>query len=140
MIRLILIILLFLQCNLFISEEQRVVNIINIGKKAVEQEDLSNLLTIISGDYQDDRGHNFERLMDWFRAYFNRYNNIRLQIAKNKVVVSNNNAVCDLYVVISGNDIYTQDYFGTKMHLFVFLRKFTNKWLVTFASASQSIF
>jgi hypothetical protein len=125
-----------IRCNLYVSEEQRVFNTIKIGQKAVENENLPKLQGIVSKDYEDGWGHDYKKLMRWFLEYFNQYDNIKLRIIKNSITVHGVTAVCDLNVIMSGNDNNTEEFTASKIRLFISLRKFNKKWLVTHAGES----
>lgn len=122
--------ILFLQCELFISEQMRVVKIIKRGKKAIEQENRSELLAIISKDYLDDWGHNYEKLIESIDNYFQRYEDIKVQITIKKILITKNIAKCYLRVYISSYNIYYDDYTLVNQPLIITLKKIRSNYLI----------
>lgn len=139
--RVIFIILLinnfFLQCNLFISEEQRVFNVIRKGERAIEKEDTTVLQQIIAKDYRDDWGHNYDRLIQWFAIYFYRYKNIKVHIIKNELTVGKKIATCRIKAYISGYDDYNDELTVDNIELTLYLEKINKIWFVIKATQTS---
>ncbi len=122
--------LLFFQCELFVSEQMRVVKIIKRGENAIEQEKRSELFAIISKDYLDDWGHNYEKLIESIDNYFQRYEDIKVQITIKKILITKNIAKCYLRVYISSYNIYYDDYTLINQPLIITLKKIISDYLI----------
>ena len=137
MARLIFVILLLtfiFRCDLFLSEKQKVFNIIRKSERAIEKENLSAIQQIVSKDYQDDWGHDYDGLIQWFSVYFNQYKNIKIKISKNEITVNQNLAICKISVYISGYDYYNDELIVDQTELLIYLEKINSKWLIISAN------
>lgn len=68
--------------------------------KAIENEDITIIMSLISKDYDDGFGMDFERLERWFINHFQRYEGIKILIPVKKIHVRNEVALCSLRVSI----------------------------------------
>ncbi len=124
----------FLQCNLFVSEEQRVFSVIQKGERAIEKENIIVLQQIIAKDYEDDWGHDYDGLIQWFSVYFKQCKNIKISISKNEISVNQNLAICKISVYISGYDYYNDELIVDQTELLIYLEKISSKWLIISAN------
>ena len=107
------------------------------GKKAVENEDLPKVMSLVYDNYQDDFGMDYQQLEKWFINHFRLYNDIKILIPYKKISVKENVAVCSLRVGIGARDLTTNEYeiiYGYSAwgdELILNLTKINNRWLFT---------
>ena len=77
--------------------------------KAIEQEDLTTVMSLISNDYEDDFGMDHERLERWFSNNFQSYDGIKIIMPVKKIRVSQSIAVCSLRVSIQARNPRTNE-------------------------------
>lgn len=117
------------------SESKKVDRVIMMGKKAVEQEDLSTIMALVGEDYYDKFGMNYERLENWFRNQFQKYDAIKIFFSFKRIGINGNNALCSLRVNIRALNCYTGEpevIYGYQTYgdeLILDLIKTDNKWL-----------
>jgi len=121
-------------CTLFTSEEHKVFNVIRKGEKALEKENLSAIQQIVSKDYQDDWGHDYDGLIQWFSVYCKQYKNIKINFSKNEITVNQNLAICKISVYISGYDYYNDELIVDQTELLIYLEKINGIWLIISAN------
>jgi hypothetical protein len=105
-----ILVLWLLSRILFIPESKKVDQVIMTGKKAVENEDLSKVMSLVYDNYQDDFGMDYQQLEKWFINHFRLYNDIKILIPYKKISVKENVAVCSLRVSIGARDLTTNEY------------------------------
>lgn len=131
----IILVIWLLSRFLFIPESKRVDLVIKTGKKAVENENLPKVMSLVYDDYRDDFGMNYQQLKKWFINHFRRYNDIKVLIPYKKISVKENVAVCSLRVSIGARDLTTNEYeiiYGYSAwgdELILNLTKINNRWL-----------
>jgi hypothetical protein len=119
----------------FVSETKKVDRAIITGKKAIENEDLATAMSVVSEDYNDDFGMDYERLERWFVNHFQRYQGIKIIIPVKRIRVNKDIAVCSLRVSILARNPNTQEYeliYGYSTwgdELILDLVKSNNRWL-----------
>ncbi|MCX8015489.1 MAG: hypothetical protein N2748_05665 [candidate division WOR-3 bacterium] len=69
-------------------------------------------------------------MINYFDNYFRRYDNIKLQVAVKKIIISQNIAKCYLCVYISGYNIYYGNSDFINQPLIITLRKHGKNYLV----------
>jgi hypothetical protein len=71
--------------------------------QAIENEDITNIMSIISKDY-DGFGMDYDRLERWFINHFQRYEGIKIFIPVKKIHVNKETAVCSLRASIQARN------------------------------------
>lgn len=79
------------------------------GTKAIENEDITTIMSLISTDYDDGFGMDYERLENWFINHFNRYEGIKIFIPIKKIMVNQAMAICSLRVIIHARNPSTKE-------------------------------
>lgn len=106
----IILVVWLLSRILFVPESEKVDQVIMTGKKAVENEDLPKVMSLVYDNYQDDFGMDYQQLEKWFINHFRLYNDIKILIPYKKISVKENVAVCSLRVSIGARDLTTNEY------------------------------
>ena len=118
------------------SETKRVDRTIMLGKRAIENEDLPTVMSLIHEDYDNGFGMDYERLERWFINQFQRYQGIKIFIPVKKIRINKDIAVCSLRVSIQARNpidleyelIYGYSSWGDE--LILELAKLDNRWLL----------
>lgn len=92
---------------IFVSETKRVDRTIMLGKRAIENEDLPTVMSLVHEDYDNGFGMDYERLERWFINQFQRYQGIKIFIPVKKIRVNKDIAVCSLRVGIQAQNPVT---------------------------------
>ena len=79
------------------------------GVKAIEQEDLTTTMSLVSDNYEDDFGLDYERLERWFINNFHSYDGIKIIIPVKKIRVNQEIAVCSLRVSVQAQNPRTNE-------------------------------
>uniref|UniRef100_A0A7C6EBM2 Nuclear transport factor 2 family protein n=1 Tax=candidate division WOR-3 bacterium TaxID=2052148 RepID=A0A7C6EBM2_UNCW3 len=104
------------------------------GKKAVENEDLATVMSLVAEDYEDDFGMDYERLRRWFINHFRNYDDIKVFIPYKKIIVNDGAAICSLRVTVQAKNRNTNEpeviygYSAWGDELILDLRKLNKKW------------
>ncbi|MEO0115355.1 MAG: hypothetical protein ABIK93_07745 [candidate division WOR-3 bacterium] len=122
---------------LFIPEWKKVDRVVMTGKKAVENEDLATVMSLVAEEYGDDFGMDYERLEKWFITHFRNYDDIKVFIPYKKITVDDGVAVCSLRVSVralnqsTGEPEVIYGYSAWGDELILDLKKINKRWLFT---------
>ncbi len=119
--------------NLFPSERERVLRLIEKGRKAVEDEDITRIASLIDKDYYDAWGHDYQRLVKFLRNNFRIYDDIKVFVPFRKVVFEYPFAQCSLIVRVRGRSVVDGEDLIYASPLILFLIKENKRWFITAA-------
>lgn len=104
------------------------------GKKALEDEDLATVMSLVAFDYDDDFGMDYERLKKGFITHFRNYDDIKVFIPYKKITVDDDIAVCSLRVSVQARNRSTGElelvygYSAWGDELILDLKKINQRW------------
>ncbi|MEW6675331.1 MAG: hypothetical protein AB1348_04900 [Nitrospirota bacterium] len=117
------------------SDEGRIKKLLKEGSKAVEREDLDDVMSRVSFNYRDDYGFTYLYIKEYMKKVFEQMSDIRVEYENLKIKVNKATATADMDVRIIatiGNDTgYVIGDVAKPIHLRFTLEKERVKWLVT---------
>ncbi|MBI5188286.1 MAG: hypothetical protein HZA07_04340 [Nitrospirae bacterium] len=117
------------------SDEGRIKRLFKEGSKAVEREDLDNVMSKVSFNYRDDYGLTYLYIKESMKSVFEQMSDIKIEYENLEIKVNDATATADMDVrVIAtiGNDTgYIVGELPKPVHLKFILEKERTKWLVT---------
>ncbi|MEO0072134.1 MAG: hypothetical protein ABIK10_01660 [candidate division WOR-3 bacterium] len=127
------------RCDWVGREEAKVFRTIKTAARAVEKENLDKISKLITEEYQDSWGHNREELLDFLTGIFYRYNQIKIKLVKNSIVLSENKAaICDLNVWVTLYDKYSGEFEYWQERVLVYLNRVQGQWKITYVAKYSS--
>ncbi|MBM4135801.1 MAG: hypothetical protein FJ241_03110 [Nitrospira sp.] len=116
------------------SDESRIKKVFKKGTKAVEQEDLDEVMSKVSFNYRDDYGLTYLYIKQSMKSVFQQMSEIKIEYENLKIKVTDSTATADMDVrVIAtiGNDTgYIAGDLAKPVHLKFTLEKERTKWLI----------
>ena len=91
-----------LLAHVFISEETRIERQIQRGRKAIEDEAILTIASLVAVDYRDDQGHDRSALLAGLRSFFQTVDEVLIGITSMRVTVTDSRAEVSIQFRISG--------------------------------------
>ncbi|MEW6571234.1 MAG: hypothetical protein AB1390_08700 [Nitrospirota bacterium] len=132
---LILILIPVVLYLLWPSDERRIKKLFRKGSEAVEKEDLSGVMSVVSYNYRDDYGLTYLYVREHVKSIFQRMRDIKVEYENLDIKVNDATATAEMDVRVIGAMGNETGYFlgdlANPEHLKFTLEKERTKWLVT---------
>ncbi len=115
---------------LFPSEKEKILRLVEEGRRAVERENLPKISEILSPDYLDAWGNDYYRIIFLLRRNFQIYDEIKVFLPLRRVVLKPPFAECSLLVRVFGRDInYGEELIYSSPFLLFFIKE-DKRWYI----------
>ncbi len=117
------------------SDESRIKKLFKEGSRAIEREDLNEVMSKVSYAYTNEHGLNYLYIKEYMKQFFHQMSDIKIEYENLKIRVNKKNASAELDVMILatiGNETgYIFGDLAEPVHLRFLLEKERTKWFVT---------